>query len=203
MTVNPAYMDEFRNFDEPLRPLYGQISNDEQNAREKVYHRVWYEPEYTTKARFADDCEQDLVFPALMQEFTYLMDTTDNPAAAPPGAAGCLPDRDARRAAAPRWAAPCRRGASATADESTRPTAARRGDDPPCDASTDRRGLAEQALELPGPGRGAGVDSTATGPDNLDADGRPSRRRAGSCGRGRDLTRPRPPVRAPCCSTTW
>jgi len=84
MTFNPAYMDEFRNFFEDLRFLYQQIANNAQNARQKVYHRLWYQPEYVTKVRIADDCDRDLTFPAMMQEFTYLfMDTTDNPIAVP------------------------------------------------------------------------------------------------------------------------
>ena len=84
LTFNPAYMDEFRNFGEPLRLLYQQLSNGSMNAREKVYQRAWYQPEYTTKIRDFDDCDTDLSFPAVMQEFTYLMmDTTDNPLAVP------------------------------------------------------------------------------------------------------------------------
>ncbi len=87
LTVNPAYLDEFRNFGEDLRDLYAQIVIDGQNAREKVYHRLWYEPVYTSKIRFADDCARDLRFPAVLQEYTYLfMDTTDTPQAAAPGA---------------------------------------------------------------------------------------------------------------------
>ena len=85
LTFNPAYMDEFRHFGEPLLPLYRQLSNNGMNVREKVYHRVWYEPGYVTKIRNADDCDSDLAFPAVVQEFTYLMmDTTDNPVAVPP-----------------------------------------------------------------------------------------------------------------------
>jgi len=85
LTFNPAYLDEFRNFGEDLRFLYQQIANNAQNARMKVYHRLWYQPDYTTKIRFVDDCDRDLSFPAMMQEFTYLfMDTTDNPIAVPP-----------------------------------------------------------------------------------------------------------------------
>ena len=84
LTFNPAYMDEFRNFGEPLRLLYQQLSNMSMNAREKVYQRAWYQPEYTTKIRDFDDCDTDLSFPAVMQEFTFLMmDTTDNPRAVP------------------------------------------------------------------------------------------------------------------------
>ncbi len=86
LTFNPAYLDEFRNFGEALSGLYRQIANNGQNARMKVYHRLWYQPDYVTKVRFADDCDRDLTFPAMMQEFTYLfMDTTDNPIAVPPG----------------------------------------------------------------------------------------------------------------------
>jgi uncharacterized repeat protein (TIGR01451 family) len=86
LTFNPAYMDEFRNFDEALRQLYSQISNDAQNAREKVYNRTWYEPDYTTKIRFDNDCTRDLRFPAVMQEYTYAyLDMTDNPDFAPAG----------------------------------------------------------------------------------------------------------------------
>ncbi len=87
LTVNPAYMDEFRHFGEDLAALYRQISNNG-NAREKVYHRIWYQPDYVTKIRFADDCERDLRFPAVMQEFTFAyVDMTDNPGAALPGEA--------------------------------------------------------------------------------------------------------------------
>ncbi len=86
LTFNPAYMDEFRNFDEDLRFLYRQISNGAQNARQKVYHRLYYQPDYITKIREVDDCESDLTFPAIVQEFTYLfMDTTDNPTSVPAG----------------------------------------------------------------------------------------------------------------------
>ncbi len=86
LTLNPAYLDEFRNFGEPLRGLYSQISSAGQNAREKVYHRLWYQPDYITKVRQADACERDLSFLALMQEFTYTyVDMTDQPTAAPVG----------------------------------------------------------------------------------------------------------------------
>ena len=86
LTFNPAYMDEFRNFGEPLRTLYSQISAAGQNAREKVYHRSWYEPEYITKIRQANACDRDLSFPAVMQEFTYTyVDMTDRPTAAAVG----------------------------------------------------------------------------------------------------------------------
>ena len=86
LTFNPSYMDEFRNFNEDLRFLYQQISNGAQNARQKVYHRLYYQPDYITKIREVDDCDRDLTFPAIVQEFTYLyMDTTDNPISVPVG----------------------------------------------------------------------------------------------------------------------
>jgi hypothetical protein len=90
LTFNPAYMDESRNSGEPLADpqygLYRQLSNGAMNAREKVYHRLWYEPEYIDKIRYEDDCERDLRFPALMQEYTYMyLDMTDNPVAVPAG----------------------------------------------------------------------------------------------------------------------
>jgi len=85
LTFNPAYMDEYRNFDEDLRFVYRQIANAAQNARQKVYHRAWYQPDYVTKIVDAGDCSADLTFPAVVQEYTYLyMDTTDNPIAVPP-----------------------------------------------------------------------------------------------------------------------
>jgi hypothetical protein len=49
LTFNPAYLDEYRNGNEPLSALYRQISIEEQNAREKVYFRMWYEPDYLDK----------------------------------------------------------------------------------------------------------------------------------------------------------
>jgi len=86
LTFNPAVMNEFQHFGEPLAVLYPQLASGAMNAYEKVYHRLWYEPDYITKIRDADDCDSDLKFPAVMQEYTYLMmDTTSNPAAVPPG----------------------------------------------------------------------------------------------------------------------
>ncbi|MGA9347655.1 MAG: hypothetical protein WBW48_02465 [Anaerolineae bacterium] len=85
LTFNPAYMDEYRNGSEPLRALYSQISIEEGlNAREKVFPRMWYEPEYVDKIRDT----QVYTFPALMQEFTYMyLDTLDRPSHAQPGRA--------------------------------------------------------------------------------------------------------------------
>jgi len=86
LTFNPAFMSDARNSGEPLAWLYNQISSRGMNAYEKVYHRIWYEPQYITKIRSGDDCERDLTFPAVQQEYTYLMlDTTTNPAPVAPG----------------------------------------------------------------------------------------------------------------------
>ena len=86
ITFNPAFMDEFRHFGEDLRTLYQQISSAGANAREKVYHRTWYEPDHLSKIRFTDDCSRDLSFPAVMQEFTYLyVNMMDHPGYGPPG----------------------------------------------------------------------------------------------------------------------
>ncbi|NLS77400.1 MAG: hypothetical protein GXY76_09105 [Chloroflexi bacterium] len=79
LTFNPAYMDEYRNGNEPLAALYPQISCEEQNAREKVFFRQWYEPVYVDKILRLDNPnttgidEYDAYeFPAVMQEFTYM-----------------------------------------------------------------------------------------------------------------------------------
>lgn len=86
VTFDPAYLDEFRNSGEPLSALYSRISIEEQDAREKVYTRMWYEPSYLDKARFSADRSQDYRFSALLQEFTYLfVDTQDRPAHGQPG----------------------------------------------------------------------------------------------------------------------
>ncbi len=87
VSVSPAYMDEFRHFGEPLAALYRQISTDGQNARQKVYHRLWYEPEHLSVIPVLDDCRRDLQFPALLQEYTFLlMDTFDRPGSTGAGA---------------------------------------------------------------------------------------------------------------------
>ncbi|MCW5848648.1 MAG: hypothetical protein KIT87_00930 [Anaerolineae bacterium] len=86
LTFNPAYLDEFRNSNEALASLYGSISIEGADAREKVYFRQWYENSYLDKLRFESDRTRDYRFSALMQEFTYLfLDTQDRPAHAQPG----------------------------------------------------------------------------------------------------------------------
>jgi hypothetical protein len=49
LTFNPAYMDEFYNGEEDLADLYAQIGTEEGDAREKVFFRLWYEPEHWDK----------------------------------------------------------------------------------------------------------------------------------------------------------
>ena len=54
LTLNPAYLNEFRNGGEPLSSVYGQISvagagGGGSDAGEKVFPRLWYEPSYLDK----------------------------------------------------------------------------------------------------------------------------------------------------------
>ena len=79
MSFNPVYMSRDNSFEDPLRGLYGQISIEGGDSREKAYMRMWYEPQYYDKIRISDT--NIYSFPAVMQEFTYLyLDTQDNPA---------------------------------------------------------------------------------------------------------------------------
>lgn len=113
LTFNPAYMNEFIHGNESLASLYRQISIREQNAYEKVFLRMWYEPEYLDKILVLDPVDPTppftatsvYTFPAVMQEFTYMyLDTRAQPASAQPGssafafpmatAAGQLPRPD-------------------------------------------------------------------------------------------------------------
>ncbi len=104
LTFNPAYMDKFLHSNEALTGLYRQISIRELDAREKVFLRMWYEPEYLDKIRTLRPSAV-YTFPAVMQEFTYMyLNTADQPASAQPGssafafpmatAAGQLPSPD-------------------------------------------------------------------------------------------------------------
>lgn len=99
LTFNPAYMNEFRfDLDDPLRTLYQRLTTDDwPNAAEKVFFRMWYEPEYldgmpfgvatTTPSVAIDATGPTDSFAALMQEFTYmLLDPLDQPTAGQPGA---------------------------------------------------------------------------------------------------------------------
>ena len=92
LTFNPAYMDKYSSSaGDALVGLYAQISIREQDAREKVFWRMWYEPQYWDKiltVRQNDDMEPTAVysFPAMLQEFTFMyLDTRDQPAHAQPG----------------------------------------------------------------------------------------------------------------------
>ena len=90
LTFNPAYLNEFIHSNESLASLYRLISIREMNAYEKVFFRMWYEPEYLDKILQAEDTEpftatSVYTFPAAMQEFTYMfLDTQDQPASAQP-----------------------------------------------------------------------------------------------------------------------
>jgi hypothetical protein len=92
LTFDPAYMDKYNHGEgDPLADLYAQLSINEHDAREKVFLRMWYEPEYldkilrlSTSPPYAPTTVY--TFPAVMQEFTYMyVDTMDQPAHAQPG----------------------------------------------------------------------------------------------------------------------
>ena len=92
LTLNPAYMDEFINTGEELVPLYTQIAIENNNAREKVYPRFWYEPAHLDKILYGEvvngviTVTEAYTFPAVMQEFTYMfLDTANNPSHGQPG----------------------------------------------------------------------------------------------------------------------
>jgi hypothetical protein len=98
LTFNPAYMNEFRFCtDDPLQSLYRRLTTDDwPNAAEKVFFRMWYEPEYldgmpfgvatTTSGVSINPTGATDSFAALMQEFTYmLLDPNDQPTAGQPG----------------------------------------------------------------------------------------------------------------------
>ncbi|MGQ9585729.1 MAG: hypothetical protein ACUVXG_10050 [Anaerolineae bacterium] len=92
ITMNPAYLNEFRHTGEELVPLYEQIAIESNNAAEKVFPRLWYEPVhldkilYHTAANGVLTATEVYTFPAVMQEFTYMfLDTADNPSHGQPG----------------------------------------------------------------------------------------------------------------------
>ena len=96
LTFNPAYMDRFRHGGESLASFYRQIKIEGADAREKVFLRMWYEPEYVDKIRNTEV----YTFPALMQEFTYMyLDYNDQPSHSQPGE--LLPPRAKSRFAFP------------------------------------------------------------------------------------------------------
>jgi hypothetical protein len=89
LTVDPAWMDEYYNGEESLVSLYSQLSIEGNDAREKVFMRLWYEPEHLDKDVNYDnklDPDDDVTYPAVMQEFTYMFVGVDNqPAHGQPG----------------------------------------------------------------------------------------------------------------------
>ena len=97
LTLNPAYLNEFRRGSEDLGQYYGQIAVNSGatglDAGEKVFPRLWYEPSYLDSAYRAvagsggDVYPTDSFrFPAVLEEFTYLMlDAHDQPTATLPG----------------------------------------------------------------------------------------------------------------------
>ncbi|MCW5881485.1 MAG: hypothetical protein KIS91_11180, partial [Anaerolineae bacterium] len=96
LTLNPAYMNEFRHGGEPLSVAYGQISLagvGGSDGGEKVFPRLWYEPRYIDTAftavvspTGAVSPTRMLAYPAVQQEMTYmLLDPNDQPAPTGPG----------------------------------------------------------------------------------------------------------------------
>ncbi|HUT16283.1 MAG TPA: hypothetical protein VMY98_08575, partial [Anaerolineae bacterium] len=92
ITWNPLFMSEFETFDENRAyGLYNQIFAGPTNATEKVWFRTWYEPWHWDKDLNANDeldidpeteepyapGERDEWYPAVMQEFTYMLMEAD------------------------------------------------------------------------------------------------------------------------------
>ncbi len=89
LTVDPAWLDEFTSADE-LKDmgLYAKIAIDGNDAREKVFARMWYEPFHFDKDidSSGDFGRSDDWYPAIMQEFTYmLVGVNSQPASGLPG----------------------------------------------------------------------------------------------------------------------
>ena len=97
LTLNPAYLNEFRRGSEDLGQYYGQIAVNNGStgldAGEKVFPRLWYEPSYLDSAYRATAGSDRVVYPsdsfrypAVVEEFTYLLlDAHDQPTATLPG----------------------------------------------------------------------------------------------------------------------
>ncbi|MFQ5855700.1 MAG: hypothetical protein ACE5LU_08680 [Anaerolineae bacterium] len=69
VTWNPIWMSEIHTLDEN-RSLYPRLdAGNVGNATEKVWFRMWYEPRHLDKDRE----DEDIRYPAVMQEFTYLL----------------------------------------------------------------------------------------------------------------------------------
>ncbi|MBM4430371.1 MAG: hypothetical protein FJ026_08515, partial [Chloroflexi bacterium] len=89
ITFNPIFMSEFETFDENhAQGLYNQIFAGTRNATQKVWFRMWYEPWHWDKDVDANGklelfctitgCRNltgtlDEWYPAVMQEFTYML----------------------------------------------------------------------------------------------------------------------------------
>ncbi len=95
LTLNPAYLNEFRNGGEALSGDYGRINTQPggSDAGEKVFPRLWYEPNYVDTAFQAAVQPGGVVsptnflsYPAVMQDYTYMMlDPFDRPTSTLPG----------------------------------------------------------------------------------------------------------------------
>jgi len=83
ITWNPLFMSESETWDENY-PLYLGLIASGNNASEKVWFRMWYEPEHWDKDLNAngefdrdpitgEPTDDDEWYPAIMQEFTYLL----------------------------------------------------------------------------------------------------------------------------------
>ncbi|MFN8498622.1 MAG: hypothetical protein U0641_12290 [Anaerolineae bacterium] len=95
LTLNPAYLNEFRNGGEALAADYGRINTQPggSDAGEKVFPRLWYEPNYIDSAFTASVQPGGVIspttflsYPAVMQDYTYmLLDPFDRPTSTLPG----------------------------------------------------------------------------------------------------------------------
>ncbi len=75
VTWNPVWMYEDETLDESqVLGLYRQLYADGINASEKVWFRMWYEPDHKDK---------DVNYPAIMEEFTYVLMEADRLANVP------------------------------------------------------------------------------------------------------------------------
>jgi len=67
VTWNPVWMYENDTFDEnQQRGLYHQLFADDINISQKVWFRMWYEPNHL-------DLQDAIEYPAIMEEFTYIL----------------------------------------------------------------------------------------------------------------------------------
>lgn len=81
VTWNPAWMYEHETLDEnQRRGLYDQLYADGLNISEKVWFRFWYEPSHGDK--------DGVFYPAIMEEFTYMLMEADFLANEPAPTAG-------------------------------------------------------------------------------------------------------------------